>query len=88
MCFAHKNLCLNHIAGGVVLWILLPTESNVRGDVFFNKHEEIFLGGWREPRGENPSFYAENADCVGSRHISFMKILAENDLILHHLALS
>lgn len=33
MCFAHKNLCFNHIAGGVELWILLPTESNVSGDV-------------------------------------------------------
>lgn len=51
MCFAHKNLCLNHIAGGVVLWILLPTESNVRGDVFFNKHEEIFFGRVERTKG-------------------------------------
>lgn len=57
MYFAHKNVCFNHITGGVKLWILLPTESNVRADVFFNKHEEIFFGGgWREQRGKIPAF--------------------------------
>lgn len=89
MYFAHKNVCFNHITGGVKLWILLPTESNVRADVFFNKHEEIFfLGGMEGTKGGNPSFYVENADCVGSRHICYMNILAESDLILHHLVLS
>lgn len=87
-----KNVCFNHIAGGVELWILRPTESNVRADVFFNKHEEIFFfGGGRRVEGtkrRNPSFYAENADCVGSRHICVVNILAERDLILHHSALS
>lgn len=66
------------------LWVLLPTESNVRCDVFSAGTRRYFQ---KKASGGKYSFSAENADCRG-RRICLINIVEENDLILHCLVLS
>lgn len=74
MCFARKNVCLNHIAAEAYV-IFLPTENNVRCDIFERK------------KGGKVQLLSRKCRLYRQTYI-FINIVEENDLILHHLVLS